>query len=68
MIGCDGGEIMRKKNKKGTTSSLGINFGHTKEKKGGVICLTTLCYVEWEMNEWSVFNTKKKIEEKVMLP
>jgi hypothetical protein len=28
-----------------------------------------LCYVEWEMNEWSVFNTKKKkIEEKVMLP
>jgi hypothetical protein len=19
-----------------------------------------LCYVEWEMNEWSVFNTKKK--------
>jgi len=66
MIGCDGGEIMRKKNKKGTTSSLGINFGHTKEKEGGVICLTTFCYVEWEMNEVSLI--QKKIEEKVMLP
>lgn len=36
MIGCDGGEIMRKI-KKRTKPVLGISFGHIKEKREGVI-------------------------------
>jgi hypothetical protein len=27
-----------------------------------------LCYVEWEMNEWSVFNTKNKLKKKSCYP